>query len=146
MRIWLNWLHERFILISMCTVQLTTQRWKREWEEKRNNRMDNTSCGLLFSVIKFKLKYTTSLISSKMTIYKMVTNYCFCCSRFDFLFFYILLHSALLKFDDVDMMDVSDDDRIGQLNKRGMNLVLIVPYPLFINLVVLKEEKKLFFS
>jgi len=50
-----------------------------------------------------------------------------------------------LKFDDVDMMDVSDDDRIGQLNKRGMNLVLIVPYPLFINLVVLKE-KKLFFS
>ncbi len=74
----------------------------------------------------------------------MVTNYCFCCSRFDFLFFSILLHSALLKFDDVDMMDVSDDDRIGQLNKRGMNLVLIVPYPLFINLVVLKEKKTYF--
>ncbi len=49
----------------------------------------------------------------------MVTNYCFCCSRFDFLFFYILLHSALLKFDDVDMMDVSDDDRIGQLKSVG---------------------------
>jgi len=49
-----------------------------------------------------------------------------------------------LKFDDVDMMDVSDDDRIGQLNKRGMNLVLIVPYPLFINLVVLKEKKNYF--
>jgi hypothetical protein len=63
-RISMNWLYERFIFISMCTIYtllFTVYRWtnneRKKRERERNDKLVDASCRLLFSVINFKLNY-----------------------------------------------------------------------------------------